>query len=396
MIAKLKKKATKTQEPPSSIIATTTGNANNASAAQLPHLSLLTRTIQRTRKKNNPTPPEPVTAKEFNIPVQYTLTQKEEQFLYYDSKDDNKTHRTIIFTTESNLTTLGAAEIWQADGTFDAVPRIFSQLYTIHAYIDHQAIPMVYILTTTKTTKLYKTVLQKIQNMSENMNPPKQIICDYEKAFMKAVKKTHPETQITGCFFHLSQCIWHKIQEAGLQVQYSEDSILALNLKMLAALAFVPEKDVIYAFEKLLKTKYYTQNEKKLEPVIDYFEKTWIGLMNRRQERQPPHYEINLWNQYESVKNNTPRTNNSVEGWHGAFNKRAQGHHLPLWKMMDLLKKEQNLTDVKLSQIEAGTISPAKKRKYRQADTRIKNIVDAYTRKQVISYLRGLANNINY
>jgi hypothetical protein len=57
---------------------------------------------------------------------------------------------------------------------------------------------------------------------------------------MNAVKSEFPNTSINGCFFHLSQCIWHHLQEAGLQKNYIQDSEFALHIRMLPALAFVP------------------------------------------------------------------------------------------------------------------------------------------------------------
>jgi len=39
-----------------------------------------------------------------------------------------------MFATKENLDTLHTFKNWMADGTFPAVPKLFSQLYTIHGY----------------------------------------------------------------------------------------------------------------------------------------------------------------------------------------------------------------------------------------------------------------------
>ena len=52
-----------------------------------------------------------------------------------------------------------------------------------------------------------------------------------------------------GCFFHFSQAIFRTIQSLGLQVRYRDDEDFAHKIRMLAALDFVPEPDVIIAFE---------------------------------------------------------------------------------------------------------------------------------------------------
>ncbi|XP_015111985.1 uncharacterized protein LOC107037764 [Diachasma alloeum] len=144
---------------------------------------------------------------------------------------------------------------------------------------------------------------------------------------------------------------------------------------MLAALAFVPEEDIIYAYEKLINTKFYKENDKLLTHLIDYIEETWIGTLNRRKVRLPPQFAIKLWNQYQSVIQRTPRINNSVEGWHHALNTRAEASHLTVWKLIELMMREQNLTDVKMSHIEAKVETPTMKKKYREIDARIYNIV---------------------
>lgn len=395
MIAKMKTKASVAAGPTSNIVTSVMSKANVASSAQLPHPSLLARTLRRVKKKENPTPPEPTSATDFKIPAEYKMTQKDELFLYYDSKDEDENIRTLIFTTNTNLNTLSSCEIWQADDTFSCVPPLFQQLYTLHGYIDKQTLPLVYVLTTGKSTKTYRSILEQLININANLKP-KKVICDYETAFHKAMTKTFPQIQIRGCFFHLTQCIWRGIQRCGLQQQYSCDSMFALNLKMLASLAFVPEIDVVYAYEQLLHTKFYKRNEELLSTLIDYLEENWIGQLNRRSVRQPPRFAIHLWNQYNSVLEEIPRTNNNVEGWHNALNTRAEASHLSVWKLINLLKSEQNLTDVKISQIEASTESPLKRRKYRDIDAGISNIVASHDKSKVISCLRGLANNISY
>lgn len=46
---------------------------------------------------------------------------------------------------------------------------------------------------------------------------------------------------------------------------------------MLNALAYVPPKSVTNAFEDLIKSDFYKENELILIPLLNYFEDTWIG-----------------------------------------------------------------------------------------------------------------------
>jgi len=100
------------------------------------------------------------------------------------------------------------------------------------------------------------------------------ILIDFEKAVMNSIKTESPQTKIQGCFFHLSQALWRDIQEYGLQTQYCNGPVFALELKKLAALAFVPIEKVIEYFEGLLENEFYRKNEELLSPLISYFECT--------------------------------------------------------------------------------------------------------------------------
>lgn len=79
---------------------------------------------------------------------------------------------------------------------------------------------------------------------------------------------------MNGCFFHFCQCVWRKIKSLLLQKNYSENSTFALQVKQLCALAFVPVHDVVYAFEELIESEYYIENESLFQPILNYFEDT--------------------------------------------------------------------------------------------------------------------------
>ena len=74
---------------------------------------------------------------------------------------------------------------------------------------------------------------------------------DFEKAAINSFENNF-NAVISGCFFHLSQNIWRKIQSEGLTVQYQADGEFQLKLRMLMGLAFVPEQDVSDCFISLM------------------------------------------------------------------------------------------------------------------------------------------------
>lgn len=386
--------------PGSVIIAENVATANEDVHGQLPSISLLNRTIQRTREQQRPPAPlNPETLDDLLVTEAYSKTLRGDKFLYFDYKiGTQESSRVLIFTTEKkkNMATLENCETWMADGTFDCVPRIFSQLYTVHGYINRQALPLVYVLTSSKTTKVYCDILSKLLEINNRLSP-KYVVCDFELAFHKAMLSVFPQVKIVGCFFHFCQHVYDKIRKSGLQQIYNTNSKVALQLKMVSCLAFVPEDDVIHGYEKLIESPYFQENEGSLSPLLDYMEDTWIGVKSkRRANRRPPHFPIKLWNQYECVINNIPRTNNGVEGWHHGLNTRAEASHLTIWRMIELLKKEQGLTEFKINQIESGESPPKRRRVYERIDVRLSNLVENYDKNDVSKYLKGIAANIKY
>ncbi|CAF0968149.1 unnamed protein product [Adineta steineri] len=73
------------------------------------------------------------------------------------------------------------------------------------------------------------------------------------------------------------------------------------------AIALVPIDDTENAFELLEK-----ESHDDTYDVLWYFEKTWIGERNAGCEE--PKFNNELWNMYDRVVSDLPRTNNAIEG----------------------------------------------------------------------------------
>jgi len=113
------------------------------------------------------------------------------------------------------------------------------------------------------------------------------------------------------------------------------------NVKLLAALAFVPTKDVRSRFIQLLSCfppDFYL--------LAKYFYKTYIG-----DEKTPALFQITLWNLNRRIVDEIPRTTNAVEGWHSHMNKYMQSSKPPLWKFIHVIRNEQNRSENLLSKI---------------------------------------------
>jgi hypothetical protein len=85
-------------------------------------------------------------------------------------------------------------------------------------------------------------------------------------------------------------------------------------LRHLPALAFVPIQNVQDYFNYLVESSFFEENEASLTLLVNYFEDTWIGRLDRRGRRRPPLFSIEMWNCYEVARKNKSKTNNAVEG----------------------------------------------------------------------------------
>lgn len=120
-------------------------------------------------------------------------------FSFFSVNAQGVDKRFLIFTTKDNLRTLRSSDIWFADGTFDTVPNLFVQLYTLHGLLrDNLSAPLVYVLLVNKTEKLYFETLEAIKNYFKRTLRPRKIILDFELSAINAFALAFPEAKIKG------------------------------------------------------------------------------------------------------------------------------------------------------------------------------------------------------
>ncbi len=100
-----------------------------------------------------------------------------------------------------------------------------------------------YALLPNKREITYDRLLAEVKNLIPRANP-QWVSMDFERAAMNSFESAFPNTQVLGCFFHLSQNIWKKLKTEGLQQQYANDGNFELLAKMIPAIAFVPIPDL--------------------------------------------------------------------------------------------------------------------------------------------------------
>ena len=238
----------------------------------------------------------------------------------------------LIYATQRNLQILSTARHWLMDGIFEIVPELFFQLYTIHAVCGLQSIPSVYGLLPNKRQVTYMSFLQKLKEADATLNPD-TVTTDYEVATINALQEVFPDTHEHGCLYHLSLCVYRRVQANGLQQSYTTDNELSLQIRMIPALAFAPVADVPATFELIQEDL-----PEELQPILDYFEDTFIGRARHRGRREP-RFQYSMWNCHDRVGEGFPRTNNHCEGWHRRMSASVGAYHPNIWVFLDVLKE---------------------------------------------------------
>ena len=249
------------------------------------------------------------------LPLEYQMTGTGKRFLLFDSGVGDVS-RMFLFATNDGKDMLSTLRQWFSDHTLKLCPQIFSQRYTIHALVNHEVVPCVFIFLSSKTEIVYEqfftTVCNAVRN--NNGNGPDGFLVDFETAAINAIQNVLQQTDISGCFFHLSSNLWKHIQRAGLQECYMNDPQFGLQFRMIAALAL----DVVNSFDEHCVV---IRNEHGGDAgeVLDYFGDTYIDRFCRNAHQHPPLFPIELWDMFNRTAEELPRTNNNIEARHNSF-----------------------------------------------------------------------------
>lgn len=320
---------------------------------------------------------------EIKIPDELKKTYRNEEFYWDDSGSDDK-NRVIVFTTEKNLSLLNDYCDWYADGTFDISPTFFKQIYSLHIIKNGTLIPCVYAMLPNKKQTTYNKMFKMVKSFITN--DPKSINMDFEKAAMNSAQMIF-RCKIYGCFFHLSQSIFRRVQNKGYVAEYALNDEFRHSFKLIQALAFLPPKDVVTGFNQIKKS-----SPESFECILNYFERFYIGKLkpNSKTQRVVPMFPIECWNVFERVKQRLPRTNNNVENWHSRIQADVR-KKLNVFMVVELLRLEQDKSESDYARLVNGEILKRKPSK-KDYEKNIETLVDGYSGK-ISEHLKGMACN---
>ena len=220
---------------------------------------------------------------------------------------------------------------------------------------------------------------------------PQEILLDFENAAQNAFKLAFPNAIVKGCQFHLSQAVLRKVGQLGLKNQFENDVDFNLLVKSLAALAFVPEDEVLDRFQELADA---FPDEDSSQELLTYFEATYIrgrdlgGNRGRATARYPPY----MWNHTIDALGCAPKTTNAVEGFHTALDALFLCDHPSMWKLLEGLRKDMSVQKKIWADAQVAN-NPAQRRKYRVLAERLREKVANYEEEDdKLRYLRAVAH----
>lgn len=270
LMGTVKRAAADHPERPPSAVMRIVREANEGVQAHLPTEESIRKSIRRERLKELPANPTSIDELR-KLPEQYRKTVVGENFLLYDSYEDDDwdDDRIVVFATRANVKLLFKSEVWYVDGTFQVVPSIFFQLFSIMGSVPQIykgterkiAVPLVHALLENKCersyAKVFEVLLEYAQEHGIVVIHPQKIMSDFELGIINALEAHFPNDSVSLCLFHLCQSVFRKIQSEGLQQQYrdQQDSSIRDTARSMCALAFVPPGDVPEIFDMLYITK---------------------------------------------------------------------------------------------------------------------------------------------
>lgn len=412
IIASMKESAGTGRAKPAQLFADHTRDATTDVRAEIGNQDVVKRTIRREKAKH--LPKSPVSLFDLEVTGEWTTTGgvEPEDFLIHDSGPESDS-RIFVFASQSALTHLASADKWYMDGTFDVAPLLFQQLYVIRAPLGESAVSCVYAFLPNKLQSTYEEFLTAVTSKCSDLGfqpDPTTVVTDFERAAINAVSTVlGPHVRSQGCFYHLTQSTWRKIQSLGLVTLYRDSEEVKLFCGMLDGLAFLPVGDVPAGLAELKE-----DIPEGLEPLVDYFNATYISGTYRNVQRPPrpdgtvppilvrklpPLFPPDLWNVNIQTMAGGSRTNNLCEAWNRGFRSLVGTSHPTIWKAIEHIRLDHH--NVKTAILLEARGQPPQKRirkATKQLQDKLFNLCQAYynDQKTLLQTLKGIGYCIRW
>lgn len=336
---------------------------------------------------------EPTSLSEIQIPEELKYIEGE---LFVLSEKDFGVDKIILLGTRSSLKLLSQSSCWLMDGTFEVVPSIMRQLFSIHGLIGNEIVPLVFGIMSSKSKEAYSEFFYELCKVAAEFNipiNPTRVVSDFEKASVAACKMYFPSAVYKGCLFHFGQIIWRKVQGEGCATKYGNNEDFSLQIRMLKSIAFVPPEEAV---------AYYNH----LKPLLDadakkigkWFEKNYLtgdlSKVRRKAAAPTPMYSPEFWSVCDTQKESLPRTQNSVEAWHRRLKVVVGKPHIGVYLLITELSKELIVAKTRIEKMQAGNLVQ-KKMKLIEKNKKISNVMKQREKQGHVDFLKNIAHNIS-
>lgn len=215
-------------------------------------------------------------------------------------------------------------------------------------------------------------------------------MADFELAQLNAARKVFEGASTHGCYFHLCQNMYKKVQQLGYQTTYGGSYRVQLIFKQLPSLAFLPASEIPKAFDELKEI-----SSNMLPNLFDYFSDYYVhGKQISRKKRRAPVFPPTLWSVHENVLNNIPRTSNNLERWHCKWNGLLKAGNPSFYSVVKQFQLEESSVNAELLRVLQGIPSKKRVRKVVELDEKLQQIVKSYDRTKNLDFLTGIALTI--
>lgn len=248
-------------------------------------------------------------------------------------QDGCENNKILIFSTSVSRQCIKTLKnkMYFIDATFKAAPKPFYELLTILVDLNScdemtSVMGVIYALLPNKKQETYERLFDLIkQHFDIDMAAVK---CDYEMALINGIKKAFPNTQITGCYYHLNKAVWKKASELGL----TENKECRKIVRVCSNLPLLPSTYISECWTSIVENA--TEGE-EMAAFLHYYEKQWLQSLADIISC-PSHYNF--------------RTNNALEGWHRRLNTNIKSKPT-LLLFLNILRKEACWQDRKFKNI---------------------------------------------
>lgn len=330
---------------------------------EMPGQQIVKRTLYNHRAKLQGNQKEPKSSLEVELPAELVTMKDGSNFLLKDDKSDE---RLIVFSAQAGIEVLKRKQHFFMDGTFKSCSKQFYQIYTIHADLgssenESNIHPVVFAFLPNKKKETYLRLFRIILEHVPEWNPG-TVTVDFEAAVISALREVLPAVNVYGCYFHMKQCLWRKVQELGLTREYRENEEVRMQVRMCAALAFLRPEDISDGW---LEIHSKSPDVTKLAEFFDYFVERWL---------ENDEIPVSLWSCY----GRRHRTTNAVEGWHSKINNMLVKRNPKVKDVIGVMRTEAESTACAIMRRELNMDGKRRKSTYRRLDERLEKTVKMY------------------